>query len=66
MIRRLLTVLLCGYLLLWIPLGIANEVLITLPSLDMRGAPALAELAFHLVVGILCATAGWMLSLIHI
>lgn len=53
--------LLCAYLLFWVPLNFASELLATIPSLLMRGAPALLELALHAGVAVLCATAGWML-----
>ena len=53
--------LLCAYLLGWVPLNFAGELFATVPSLQMRGAPALLELAFHGAVAMLCATAGWML-----
>ena len=59
--RRALTMLLCAYLLLWVPIGLANEIFATLPSLGMRGAPALAELAVHAAAAVLAAAAGWML-----
>ena len=52
--------LLCGYLLGWVPLNFANEILGTFPSLGMRGVTAIVELAAHALVAILCATAGWM------
>lgn len=59
--RRGWALLLCAYLLWWVPLDFANELLATIPSLPMRGAPALVELIVHGAVAMLCATAGWML-----
>jgi hypothetical protein len=53
-------VLLCAYLLGWVPLDFAVELLGAVPSLGMRGAPAVAELAVHGIAAMLCATAGWM------
>ena len=53
-------ILLCVYLLGWVPLNYATELLGTIPSLGMRGIPAVVELVFHGLVTILCATAGWM------
>lgn len=55
------TLLLCAYLMAWVPLGFANELLTALPSLGWRGASAIAELTFHGAGTVLCATAGWML-----
>ena len=59
--RRGWTLLLGAYLLLWVPITFANEIFAAGPSLGMRGAPALVELAVHGVVTVLCAAAGWML-----
>jgi hypothetical protein len=53
-------VLLCVYLLGWVPLNYATELLATVPSLGMRGTPAVVELVARGLVTILCATAGWM------
>jgi hypothetical protein len=58
--HRAWALLLCGYLLGWVPLTFANEILGTFPSLGMRGMPAILELAAHALVAIVCATAGWM------
>ncbi len=55
-----LVLLLCVYLVAWVPLRFANELFASAPSLDMRGIPALLELAAHAVVALMCATAGWM------
>jgi len=52
--------LLCVYLLAWVPLNYATELLGTMPSLGMRGAPAVIELVVHGLVTIACATAGWI------
>lgn len=59
--RRVWVLLLCAYLLGWVPLNFANELFATVPSLQMRGAPAVIELAVHGISAMLCATAGWML-----
>ena len=61
MMRRSLTLLLCAYLLLWIPFGFAVELLSASPSLGMRGPAAALELAMHGVVALFCATGGYML-----
>ncbi|MGH9370429.1 MAG: hypothetical protein ACRD15_02725 [Vicinamibacterales bacterium] len=53
--------LLCVYLLGWVPLNYAIELLGAFPSLDMRGPVALVELTVHGLVAIVCAAAGWML-----
>lgn len=57
---RALALLLCAYLIGWVPLNFAARLLGALPSLGMRGAPAFAELAVHGAVAALCAAAGWM------
>lgn len=59
--RRGAVLLLSLYLLAWVPLRYANELLITYPSLGMRGAPAVIELLLHGGVAVLSATAGWMI-----
>ena len=59
--RRTAVLLLSLYLLGWVPLRYANELLVTYPSLDMRGAPAAIELLLHGGVAVLSATAGWMI-----
>ena len=58
--RRVWELLLCAYLLLWVPLSLAGEILGALPLLHIRGAPAVLELGAHTAVAALCATAGWM------
>lgn len=58
---RGLTLLLCAYLLAWIPAGFAVELFASAPTLGMRGAAAILELAVHAAVAMLCATAGYML-----
>jgi hypothetical protein len=57
--HRFWTLLLCVYLLGWLPLEFAGELFGTVGSLDMRGAPAVVELAAHMVVAAVCAAAGW-------
>jgi hypothetical protein len=59
--RAALALLLCGYLLVWVPLGYAVELLGVWPSLGMRGAPAALELTVHGLAAMLSATAGWMI-----
>jgi hypothetical protein len=54
------TLLLCIYLLGWVPLTYAVELLGALSSLEMRGTAAVVELAAHAVVTMICAAAGWM------
>jgi hypothetical protein len=57
---RIWTLLLCVYLLLWVPLNFAVELLGVLPSLATRGPSAAAEVLFHAIVAVTCVTAGWM------
>jgi hypothetical protein len=52
--------LLAIYLLAWVPLRFAVSLLETLPTLRMRGAAAIAELALHGVVTALAVAGGWM------
>jgi hypothetical protein len=54
--------LLCAYLLVWVPLNFAALATRSLPSIDSRGAAAAVELVAHAVSAALCAAAGWMLS----
>ena len=61
MTHRVWALLLCVYLLAWVPFRFASEFLVTVPSLGMRGTPAVIELVVHGLVAILCATAGWMI-----
>jgi hypothetical protein len=61
MTRRVWALLLCVYLLAWVPFTFASEFLVTVPSLEMRGMPAAVELLVHGLVAMLCATAGWMI-----
>jgi hypothetical protein len=53
--------LLCVYLLGWVPLNFANELFGSVGSLDMRGWRGTIELAAHAVVTMMCAAAGWSL-----
>jgi hypothetical protein len=55
------TLLLCLYLLVWVPLNYAVELLGVLPSLGVRGLPALVEIGAHGVAAAVSAAAGWML-----
>jgi len=57
---RPLAFLLSGYLLVWVPLGFAIELLSAFPSLARRGPLALAEVSSHGVAAALSAVAGWM------
>jgi hypothetical protein len=59
--HRASALLLCAYLLAWVPAGFAGEVLSTIPSLPMRGAPAIVELTLHGAAAMTSATAGYML-----
>lgn len=49
-----------AYLLGWAPFTFANELFAAAPSLAMRGAAAIVELALHGAVTLFCAVAGWM------
>ncbi len=57
---RALALLLCAYLLAWVPMNFAIEVLTAMPSLGTRGPLAYTELAVHGIVALLCAIAGRM------
>jgi hypothetical protein len=59
--RRGLILLLCAYLLVWIPVGFAIELFASVSSLAMRGGVAILELAAHAAVAMFCAVAGYML-----
>ena len=59
--HRALTLVLCLYLLVAVPAGFSFELFSSWPSLRMRGAAAVLELAFHAAVSLVCATAGYML-----
>ena len=54
-------ILLSAYLLVWVPLNFAVLASRSFSSLDSRGLPAVAELALHGAVAVLCAVAGWLL-----
>lgn len=58
---RAWVLLLCVYLLGWVPLGYATVFLATLPSLPGRGLLALLELVARGLITVLAATAGYML-----
>jgi hypothetical protein len=51
--------LLCVYLVGWVPLNFASELFGSVGSLEMRGLPGAIELAVHAVVAMMCAAAGW-------
>jgi hypothetical protein len=53
---------LSAYLLVWVPVKFAAELLSTLPSLRMRGAIAIVELGAHAIVTIFSVTAARMLT----
>jgi hypothetical protein len=53
--------LLCAYLLGWVPVTFAFELLSVMPSIGRRGPVAVVELSAHAVAAIVCAAAGWML-----
>ena len=59
--RRGLILLLCAYLLVWIPVGFAIELFASVSSLAMRGGVAILELAAHAAVAMFGAVAGYML-----
>ena len=61
MMPRAWTLLLCAYLLLWVPIGFAYELFVTLPSIARRGPAAFAELAVHGAGAAICAAGGWTL-----
>jgi hypothetical protein len=52
---------LCLYLFIWVPAGVAAVVTAALPTIEHRGAIAVVELAVHGSAGVLCAVGGWML-----
>lgn len=57
-----MTGVLCAVLLLWQPLAFASEAATTLPSLGMRGLPALLELIVHgavAAISVAAASALW-------
>jgi hypothetical protein len=60
-VTRIWTRLLALLLLIWPSLTFASELSSSFASLDMRGAPAIAELAAHAVVAALSVAAGWAL-----
>jgi hypothetical protein len=62
MIPRGWALLLSAYLLLWIPLGFAQELFVSLPSVGRRGPLAVAELALHGIVAMAAGAAGWMVQ----
>lgn len=53
--------LLSAYLLVWVPLNFAAELLSVLPSLGVRGAPAVVEVVVHGSVAAVSFAAGWAL-----
>jgi len=53
--------LLCAYLLLWVPLNFAALANRALPSIEHRGQIAIVELGAHALAAMLAAAAGWML-----
>lgn len=58
--HRASALLLCAYLLAWVPAGFAGEVLSTIPSLSMRGTPAIVELVLHGAAAVASSAAGYM------
>jgi hypothetical protein len=58
--RSLWPLLLCAYLVAWIPLNFAVELTSVLPSLAMRGTAAALEIGLHALVTLICAIAGVM------
>ena len=59
--RPRLLLVLCAYLVVWVPFNAAAVASASLPSLAGRGASAPLELAVHLLSAVLCVGAGWML-----
>jgi hypothetical protein len=59
--HRGLVLLLCAYLMVWVPLTFAAELFGALPSLPMRGLPAVLELSLHGVVALFTVISGWIL-----
>jgi hypothetical protein len=60
-VQHVLVRFLAVYLIGWVPLGFIGELLVTVPSIDMRGVPSVVELGAHGLVAMLSFTAGWML-----
>lgn len=58
---RIWTRLLALLLFIWPAITFASELSSSFASLDMRGAPAIAELTAHAVVAVLSVAAGWAL-----
>jgi hypothetical protein len=50
--------LLAAYLLVWVPLNFAAELASVLPSIGVRGAPAIVELTVHGVIAAFAFAAG--------
>ena len=51
-----------AYLFVWVPVNFAAELMSALPSLAMRGAPAIVELAVHGLVAAFSIAAARMLT----
>jgi hypothetical protein len=62
MMRRPAGLILSAYLLVWVPVRFAAELLSTLPSLGMRGAIAIMELGAHAIVAMFSVAAGRMFT----
>jgi hypothetical protein len=60
--RRGLALLLCVYLLVWMPASYAAALLAAIPSLEMRGERAIMEIGAHGIVTLLGVMAGWMIA----
>jgi hypothetical protein len=60
--HRSLALVLCAYLLVWVPASYAAVLLTAIPSLEMRGARAIVELGVHGLVTLMAVVAGWMIS----
>jgi hypothetical protein len=54
--------LLCAYLLVWVPVNFSALAIRSLPSIGDRGGAAAIELSAHAAATALCAAAGWMLK----
>jgi hypothetical protein len=59
MIPRAARLLLGAFLMVWVPMNFAAELMGTLSSVPMRGTPAVLELAIHAIVAAVSAAAGF-------
>jgi hypothetical protein len=59
--RSWLLLVLALFLFAWEPMRVAGEITRTLPTIDMRGGLAVAELLAHAVVAAIAVAAAWSL-----